>query len=104
MTAGRTPRAAAERVVMPADFGGSVTVRVGDVLAVRPPMNADQWQVAYDAAFLEFQGAADKLARPGADGWTFHVVRAGETSLTVTPVLRGGPNPPRFSVGIHIDA
>jgi hypothetical protein len=94
MTAGRTPRAAAERVVMPADFGGSVTVRVGDVLAVRPPMNADQWQVAYDAAFLEFQGAADKLARPGAD----------ETSLTVTPVLRGGPNPPRFSVGIHIDA
>jgi hypothetical protein len=100
----RPASAGAERVVAPGDFGGSVTVRVGGVLVVRRPMNAAQWQVAYDTAFLEFQGTPDNLAHPDASGWTFHVVRAGDTSLTVTPVMRGGPNPPRFSVGIHIDA
>ena len=101
----RTAAAAgAERIVAPGDFGGSVTVRVGDVLVVRPPMTTDRWQVAYDNAFLEVQGTADDLAHPGANGWTFHVRRAGDTSVTVTPVMRPGPNPPRFSVGIHIDA
>ena len=101
----RTAAAAgAERVVAPGDFGGSITVRVGDVLVVRTPMTTDQWQVAYDNGFLEFQGTSDELAHPGASGWTFHVRRAGDTSLTVTPVMRPGPNPPRFSVGIHIDA
>lgn len=100
----RTASAAAERIIAPGDFGGSVSVHVGDVLVVRPPMNAAEWQVAYDSAFLEFQGTSDNLSHPDANGWTFHVVRAGETSLTVTPVMRGGPNPPRFSVDIHIAA
>jgi hypothetical protein len=104
MTPGRSGRAAAERVVKPSDFGGSVSVRVGDILVVRPPMTAAEWQVAFDASFLEFQGTPENLARPDTGGWTFHVVRAGETSLTVTPVMRGGPNPPRFTVGIHVDA
>ena len=106
-SASMTPRiagAGAERVVAASDFGGSVTVKAGDVLLVRKPMNAAEWQVAYDSGFLEFEGTPDALARPGDGGWTFHVLRAGETTLTVTPVMRGGPNPPRFSVGIHIDA
>jgi hypothetical protein len=89
---------------MPGDFGGTVTVRQGDVVVVRPPMTAAEWQVMYDGSFLEFQGTRDGLAHPDSKGWTFHVVRAGETSLTVTPVMRGGPNPPRFTVTIHIDA
>jgi hypothetical protein len=104
MTPGRLARVAAERVVMPGDFGGSVTVRVGDILTVRPPMTAAEWQVAFDASFLEFQGTPENLAHPDTGGWRFHVVRVGETSLTVTPVMRGGPNPPRFTVGIHVDA
>jgi hypothetical protein len=104
MVPGRPARAAVERVVKPADFGGTVTVRQGDVLVVRPPMAAAEWQVAYDAAFLEFQGAAESLAHPDSNGWTFHIIRAGETSLTVTPVIRRGPNPPRFTVSLHIDA
>jgi hypothetical protein len=104
MTPGHSARVAAERVVMPRDFGGSVTVRQGDVLVVRPPMRAAEWQVAYDTSFLEFQGTPASLAHPDANGWTFHIVSAGETSLTVTPVMRGGPNPPQFTVGIHIDA
>jgi hypothetical protein len=96
--------AGADRIVAPGDFGGSISVRVGDALIVRPPMNAAQWQVAYDSAFLDFQGTTDDLAHPDDKGWTFRVVSAGDTSLTVTPVMRGGPNPPRFSLGIHIDA
>jgi hypothetical protein len=104
MTTGRTPRGGAERVVTASDFGGSVTVRQGDVLLVRQPMASAEWQVAYDAAFLEFQGTPESLAHPDSNGWTFHTVRAGETSLTVTPVRRGGPNPPRFTVSIHIGA
>lgn len=104
MTPGRSGRAAVERVVTPSDFGGTVTVRQGDVLVVRPPMAAAEWQVSYDKTFLEFQGAPETIAHPESNGWTFHILRAGETSLTVTPVKRGGPNPPRFTVSIHIDA
>jgi hypothetical protein len=96
-------RVASERVVRPSDFGGSVTVRQGDVLVVQPPMKAAEWQVTYDASFLEFQGSSDGIAHPDANGWRFHAVRAGETALSVTPVMRGGPNPPRFTVSIHID-
>jgi hypothetical protein len=103
ITPGRSAGVSSERIVTRSDFGGTVTVRVGDVLVVRPPMTAAEWQVAYDASFLEFQGTQDNIAHPDANGWTFHVVRGGETSLTVTPVMRGGPNPPRFTVDIHID-
>jgi hypothetical protein len=104
MVPGRSGRAAVERVVTSSDFGGTVSVRQGDVLVVRPPMAAAEWQVSYDKTFLEFQGAPETIAHPDTNGWTFHIVRAGETSLTVTPVRRGGPNPPRFNVSIHIDA
>jgi hypothetical protein len=104
MTPAGSGRAAAERVIQAADFGGTVTVRQGDVLTVSTPMTADEWQVAYDKTFLEFQGAPETIAHPGTRGWSFHVLRAGETSLTVTPVIRRGPNPPRFTVSIHIDA
>ena len=104
MATGRTPRPGAERVVAPSDYGGTVSVRQGDVLVVRQPMTASEWQVAYDAAYLEFQGSPESLAHPDSNGWTFHIVRTGETSLTVTPVIRRGPNPPRFTVSIHIDA
>jgi hypothetical protein len=100
----RPARAAAERVVTSADYGGTVSVRQGDVLTVPAPMTAAEWQVSYDKTFLEFQGAPETIAHPETHGWTFHVLRAGETSLTVTPVIRRGPNPPRFSVSIHIDA
>jgi hypothetical protein len=95
-------RTAAERVIASGDFGGGVDVRVGDVLAVRPPMNAAEWQVSFDAAYLEFQGTPDALRHPDAAGWKFTVVRAGETALTVSPVIRGGPNPPRFTVTLHV--
>ena len=104
MTPGRAGRAVVERVVTRADFGGTVTVRQGDVLVVRPPMAATEWQVSYDKTFLEFQGAPETIAHPESNGWTFHILRAGETSLAVTPVIRRGPNPPRFTVSIHIDA
>ena len=94
--------AGAERVISRGDFGGVVDVRVGDMLTVRPPMTADQWQVSYDAAYLEFQGTPDARRHPDAAGWKFTVVRAGETALTVSPVIRGGPNPPRFTVTLHV--
>jgi hypothetical protein len=104
MTPARSARVASERVVTRGDFGGTVTVRVGDVLVVRAPMRAAEWQVAYDPSFLEFQGTPEGLAHPDTNGWTFHVVRAGETSLSVTPVMRDGPNPPSFTVSFHVDA
>jgi len=92
----------AERVIVSSDFGGVVDVRVGDTLVVRPPMSAAEWQVSYDAAYLEFQGTPEALRHPDAAGWKFAVVRAGETALTVSPVIRGGPNPPRFTVTLHV--
>ena len=98
----RPSRADSERIVAPKDFGGVVNVRRGDVLVVRPPMAATEWQVMFDESHLEFQGDADNLRSPGPDGWRFKVVGAGETSLTVSPVSRGA-NPPRFSVTVHVD-
>lgn len=95
--------AAAERVIVRADFGHIVNVRAGDAIVARPPMDAAEWQVAFDKSFLEYQGTGESLHRPGAAGWTFHAVRAGDTSLTVTPVSRGGANPPRFTVTLHIE-
>ena len=97
-------RLTAERVIAPGDFGGTVDVRVGDSVTVKPPMTAAEWQVSFDAAYLEFQGTADALSHPDPSGWKFTVVRAGETALTVSPVIRGGPNPPRFTVTLHVAA
>ena len=99
----QTASAAAERVILPADFGHIVNVRAGDVIVVRPPMDAAEWQVAFDKAFLEYQGTAESLHSPGAGGWRFHAVRAGDAALTLTPVSRGGANPPRFTVTLHIE-
>jgi len=96
-------RLAAERVVLPEDFGHVLDVRVGDMLAVRPPMTASEWQVMYDDSYLEFQGTREQLRSPDTSGWKFNVLRAGETPLTVTPVMRGGPNPPRFTVTFHVE-
>ena len=103
VAAGRPVRLAAERVVRPEDFGHVLDVRVGDVLAVRPPMTAAEWQVLFDDASLEFQGTPEQLRRPDPGGWTFTVLRAGDTALTVTPVIRSGPNPPRFTVTFHVE-
>jgi hypothetical protein len=92
-----------ERVVLPADFGGVVSVRLGDVLIVRPPMTADEWQVRFDDKFLEYQGTPESRRRPAAEGWKFNAIAAGDTSLTVTPIVRRGPNPPRFTVTFHVE-
>ena len=92
----------AERVIAASDFGGEVDVRVGDTLVVRQPMVAAEWQVSYDGAYLEFQGTPEALRHPDAAGWKFTVLRPGETALTVSPVVRGGPNPPRFTVTLHV--
>jgi hypothetical protein len=94
--------AAAERVIVRADFGHIVNVRAGDAIVARPPMDAAEWQVAFDKSFLEYQGTAETLHTPGAGGWTFHAVRAGDTSLTLTPISRGA-NPPRFTVTLRIE-
>jgi hypothetical protein len=104
VAAGRPSRPASERVVLREDFDHVLDVRVGDVLAVRPPMTSAEWQVMYDQSYLEFQGTPESRRRPESSGWKFSVVRAGETSLTVTPVIRNGPNPPRFTVTFHIES
>jgi hypothetical protein len=90
-----------EHVIAAGDFGGVVNVRRGDVLIVRLPMAADEWQVAFDDTVLSPFGTTENLRHPGNDGWRFTVVGAGETTLSVTPVLRGGANPPRFTITVH---
>ncbi len=90
-----------ERVVKAEDFGTVVRARREDILIVRPPMSAEEWQVAFDETILAPMGTAQNLQRPGADGWRFKVVGTGDAALTVTPVLRGGANPPSFTVTIR---
>jgi hypothetical protein len=104
VAASRPARSGAERVVVREDFGKVLEVRVGDVLVVRPPMTAAEWQVTFDPAYLESQGTPASRRHPESSGWKFTVIRAGETSLTVSPVMRGGANPPRFTVTFHVES
>jgi hypothetical protein len=90
-----------ERVVKAEDFGTVVSARREDILIVRPPMSAEEWQVAFDETILAPMGTTQSLRRPGVDGWRFKVVGTGDARLTLTPVLPGGANPPSFTVTIR---
>ena len=98
-------RAVSERVITAGDFGTVVNARRGDVVVVRPPMNADEWQVLFDETILSISATPDERRHPGADGWRFTVVGTGDAEVTITAVFRaGGPNPPRFSVTLRCAA
>ena len=93
--------AASEREIALSEFGTVVSVKRGDVLIIKPPMKADEWQVLFDEAMLSSAATADERSHPGPAGWRFTVVGTGETELTLTAVFRGGPNPPRFSLTLR---
>lgn len=83
-------------------FGTTVDVRVGDVLAVAKPANYDEWDVAFSGDVLRSLNSTEGRRRPPADGWTFAVIGRGTTDVSLTPFLpRGGtPNVPRFVVTV----
>ena len=84
------------------DFGTEITVRVGDVLRIERPADYDEWNLAYSTDVLRSLNTAQGQRRPPADGWTFAVVAAGTTDISLTPVVpRGGtPNVPKFVVTV----
>jgi hypothetical protein len=88
------------RVVTVTKPNVSVQVRRGDTLVIVPAMTADDWHLEFDEEFLRAAGAADSLRHPDAAGWKFTVLAIGETTLTASPVLQGGANPPRFEYTI----
>jgi hypothetical protein len=106
MSAGglETTAPSADRTIRigPGQFGTTVTVRVGDVLAVERPANYDEWDVAFSGDVLRSLNSAEGRRRPPADGWTFAVIARGTTDLSLTPFIpRGGtPNVPRFVVTV----
>lgn len=83
-------------------FGGSVDVRVGDVLVVERPADYDEWSLAFSTEVLRSLNTEEGRRRPPADGWTFAVIAKGTTDLAITPyVPRGGtPNVPKFVVTV----
>jgi hypothetical protein len=93
-----------ERVVTVTEFGGVVNVHIRDVIVVRAPMQADEWQVAFDDAVIVAVGTPGDLRHPGREGWRFRAIAAGDTSLVVTPILRGGANPPRLTLKVHSES
>jgi hypothetical protein len=92
------------RVIDVTEFDVVVNVRVSDVLAVRVPMQADEWQVSFDGAILAAVGSPDDLRHPGREGWRLRAIAPGDTALTVTPAVRGGANPPRFTLTVHSES
>jgi hypothetical protein len=80
-----TPSAPIERVVKAEDFGTVVSVRREDILIVRPPMSAEEWQIAFDETILAPVGNVESLRRPGVDGWRFEVVGTADAPLTGDP-------------------
>jgi hypothetical protein len=96
----------AERVISRADFGGTVTVRRGDTLAVPPPIDTPEWQVDFATDVLDLLNPPDKRRSPGPEGWRFRAISVGETDIALTEIPRpsGGaaPAPRRFVVTIRV--
>jgi len=88
------------RIVVSAD-AASVTLKVGEVLLVKPPSAAD-WLVTGGDGLLE-PVAHGGEGRPGPDGWRFVAKTAGEGELlfaghAATPC----PDPPRCPPGMPL--
>jgi hypothetical protein len=82
------------------DFGRTVSVQVGDVLVVPRPANFDEWDLAFSNEVLRSLNTGDGRRRPPADGWTFAVVAAGTTDVSLTPFSAQGGNVPRYVVTV----
>jgi|SRR5579859_30735 len=88
----------------------TVTMQVGQILALRPPDPASEWQVTYSNKLFEALTPPDQMRRPGAAGWLFRAIAAGQMDLGLTsiaaPCPSGSPCPPNvrrftWSIVIH---
>jgi hypothetical protein len=85
-----------------------VTVSPHDVLIVPPPARYDEWRVQIGSdAIVRLLTAADRVRRPGADGWRLEAVARGETTVAFVPFVPFGkesstPNEPRFTLRVMV--
>jgi len=101
-TADGSARLAAERVVLPG-LRHVLDVRGRDVLAVRPPMTAAEWQVMYDDSYLDSgdsraaaQVRYERLEVP-------NVLRAGETPADRHASHARRPESSSVTVTFHVE-
>jgi hypothetical protein len=97
----KTPTAASEIVITPAQFGTTLNVTVGDVIVIPRPVPVDEWQVDFGSPPLELLNPETR-SHPGPDGWRFRAVAPGETEIGLVPITTGDAPPPRFAVGIRV--
>jgi hypothetical protein len=91
-------------------FGQTIVVAVGRVIAIPRPADIEEWNVDYASEVLSSLGPPDHKKKPGPKGWRFLAAAAGETDVTFTAVppkcLEQVPcSPPpalRFTITIRV--
>ena len=88
-------------------FDAPVAVRVGQTLGIRPPVADADWQVDYDNEALRLVTPEADLANPGAAGWVWRAVKAGDAEVVLTSRARCAPMPctpavTRFTVRLDV--
>ena len=87
--------------------GQPVVMTVGQVIAIRPPIEGSAWQVDFADDILEVLMPPDKVQVPGADAWRFRAIAIGDCEVVITQVTRstaGTPPPPpaRFVFEVRV--
>ena len=81
-------------------------VPLGTTFRVPRPATNERWTVTYPHNIVRSLTTADRMERPGAEGWRFETIARGAGDLTFTgfvPPARGDqPNPPRFVLHVSI--
>ena len=66
--------------------GQTVDLSVGDVFAVSVPPRSSTWKVDFSDMVVQSLIPAEEMQSPGAQGWLFRAVAAGQTDIRLTAV------------------
>jgi hypothetical protein len=101
MTVGPTAQPQEVRVSRD-DFGTTVGLVIGQALVVPMPNENHDWQVDVPRQ-LELLTPADQRRNPGAGGWRFRAIAAGDGDIKLTLIPKeGDAAPPEITLTVHV--
>lgn len=81
----------ADIILLPAQKDTPIQAKVGDVIAVRPPLPQLEWQVSYTADLIMPLTPPDGMRNPSAEGWLFQPIALGVSNITLTSISKPCP-------------
>ncbi len=100
------PAAGDDVVVTQEHWSNGLRVSVGDTFRVPRPIDHEEWDVGYAREIVRMLTPADRVRRPGPEGWRFEAVARGSTDVTVVGVVRPGtggqPNVPKLVLQVVV--